>query len=372
MKSVSLLLVSICITVTSFAQVTTTNCISVKLRELAECIIAQDNFAYPLNVTKNSAGSTTHIGFRLFSEASKADYPSPVYHFIERYLLELYLMDDPTLQLRMLTEDKVKIAFPSYANGTIREQIKRLLAIDTTNLSLSMSQDDAFYNVSLSDNQRTLLAMTFPVQYELLLGGNKKEIESTLYEELLSYKESAYRTDTSLTAKQGKLLVDMGNNVFRQVGMTYMIDSMNSDSFYRRLSNGTYEPIVDSKHPEESMHNLILLPNNRDVKVEITQMLYGYKKQTFDATLSKFLSYCKEEGCTTYVGIEEITTEKITGTIILHNQAYGYCHQLYFNSPLQLISNPKREKLHLTLYAYVPTHNIQTLFFEHINSKVKH
>lgn len=371
MKRIISLLVSVWLAATAFSQVTTTNCISVKLKELAEYINAQENFSYPLNVVKNSAGKTTHIGFRLFSEAQKTNYPSPVYHFIERYLLELYLMDDPTLMLRMMTEDKVKIAFPAYSNGAIRQQIVRLLSTDTAALSLSVSQNDTNYTISLNDNQRALLTMTFPVQYELLLGGNKKEIENTLFDDLLYYKEPASVAETILPADQGKLLVKQKDGVYQRVGMTYIIDSMNSDTFYRKLSNGSFAPLLESKSPEESMHNLILLPNSQTINVEVTQMLYGYKKLSFESTLNKFLSYCTEKGCATYVGIEEITSEKITGTIILHNQAYGYCHQVYFTCPPSLIDNPKRGAIQLVLYAYVPTHNIQTLFFEHVNSKVK-
>lgn len=370
MKRIISLFVAVSFAVTLFAQLTTTNCISVKLAELAECVHAQEGFSYPLNVAKNSAGKTIHIGFRLFSEASKADYPSPVYHFIERYLLELYLIDDSTQRLRMMTEDKVKLSFPAYSNGTIREQITRLLAADTANFSLSISQNDTNYSISLNDAQRTLLAMTFPVQYELLLGGNKKEIENTLFDELLSYKEPIPVGKTTLSAEQGKLLEKVDDNIYRSAGMTYIIDSMNSDCFYRRLSNNSYEPIADSKHPEASMHNLILLLTEQNVKVEITQMLYGYKKLSFDTTLGKFISYCQEKGCATYVGIEEISTEKISGTIILHNQAYGYCHQAYFNCSLALIDNPKNETMQIVLYAYVPTHNIETLFFEHVSKKV--
>lgn len=357
------LLVLLSISVALFSQ----SYVSVKLQDIATQVNLRDDFNYPLNIIKNKAGKVSHIGFNLFAEKLKTDYPSPIYHFIERYLLELYLMEDATLMTRMLTEDKVQIQ----GQRTIREQINRLLTTNKDNLSLSISQDDKNYTVSVTENQQTLLVMTFPVQYELLLGGNKKEIEATFYEGLLYSKEYVDMTNVILPVEEGKLLVDMGDNIFRKVGMTYIIDSMNSDSFYHRLSDGTYEPVVDDKHLEASVRNLILLPGKHTINVEVTQMLYGYKKITFESTLNKFLSYCKNEGCTTYVGIEEITNENISGTIILHNHVYGYCHQAYFSVNPKIILNPKADTMKLTLYAYVPTHNIQTLFQEHINLKVK-
>lgn len=341
--------------------------VSSKLQDIATQIDSRSDFNHPLNIIKSKAGKVTHIGFSLFSEATKADYPSPVYNFVERYLLELYLMDDATLITRMLAEDKVQIQ----GKGSLREKIALLLAANKDNLSVSIAQDDKNYAISVAEGQRSMLSMTFPVQYELLLGGNKKEIESTLYEDLLFYKEPILETNTLLTAEQGKLLVDMGNNVFRQVGMTYIIDSMNSDCYYQRLANGNYEPIYDSRHPEQSIRNLVLLSNKLNINAALTQMLYGYKKTTFDVTLNKFLSYCRNKGCTTYVGIEELTDKKISGTIILHNEAYGYCHQCYFSMSPQMLSNSGEGNMLLTLYAYVPTHNIQTLFQEHLNSKVK-
>lgn len=363
MKRIVSFLVLLSVSLTLFSQ----SYVSSKLQDIATQVDSRTDFNHPLNIIKNKAGKVTHIGFSLFSEATKADYPSPVYHFVERYLLELYLLDDATLRTRMLTEDKVQIQ----GKGSINEKIALLLAADKNNLSVSIAQDDKNYAISVADGQRSLLAMTFPVQYELLLGGNKKEIESTLYEDLIHYKEPATAINTTLSAEQGKLLVDMGNNVFRQVGMTYIIDSMNSDCYYQRLANGSFEPISDSNHPEQSMHNLVLLPTKQTVNAELTQMLYGYKKITFDVTLNKFLSYCREKGCTAYVGIEELTNNKISGTIILHNEAYGYCHQCYFSVSPQMFTNLKGSAMQLTLYAYVPTHNIQTLFQEHLNSKVK-
>ena len=118
MKKTVLLLIMLSVSLALFSQ----SYVSSKLQDIAAQVDSRTDFNHPLNIIKNKSGKVTHIGFSLFTEAIKADYPSPVYHFVERYLLELYLMDDATLITRMLTEDKVQIQ----GKVSLREKIALL------------------------------------------------------------------------------------------------------------------------------------------------------------------------------------------------------------------------------------------------------
>lgn len=57
----------------------------------------------PLRIRTNDLGDISHIGYKLFNNQLMEAYgPSPVFDFMERYLLELDLpQDDKTLQQRM-------------------------------------------------------------------------------------------------------------------------------------------------------------------------------------------------------------------------------------------------------------------------------
>lgn len=41
---------------------------------------------------------------------------------------------------------------------------------------------------------------------------------------------------------------------------------------------------------------------------------------------------------------------------------------MHFNTDLRILEHPEKYKMNIQLYAYVPTHNIHSLFSEKINN----
>ena len=67
--------------------------------------------------------------------------------------------------------------------------------------------------------------------------------------------------------------------------------------------------------------------------------------------------------------IEECDSKKIRGMMILLNRSFGYNHVMHFNAGPRMLEHPEKYKIEIQLYAYVPTHNIHSLFSEINNYK---
>lgn len=125
-------------------------------------------------------GSAHAQSYRLFADDLKRDYPSVVYDFLERYLYEIDSLarkDEPILQ--RLRDDKV----------IVMEGDLSVAASLTPEMSFSMSAtDDRYYQVTWLDTLgNAVFSVAFPMQYELLLGKPKVQIEKELRDMLKPY-----------------------------------------------------------------------------------------------------------------------------------------------------------------------------------------
>lgn len=318
-----------------------------------------------LRVTQDSLGRIAHIGLELFPEDMIRDNPSPVYSFVERYLLELYLQQELPTPEQRLTEDKVSIRFAGHEKEPLRNNIAHRLPRFQENTSLLMLTDNNRYSVSIYTNQQLQLSIRFPIRYELLWGMNKIEAENGFYESLMYYQMPQDKHTLSLSKEEYSMLEANGNGIFVWPGDSYIVSSVNNDRFYRLTSQGEYVPVCDRQHMEESVRNLFLLSEMaRNVTVNVKQRLYKRRTLEFEVPLQKLLSFCHATGCQPFVGIETCTADSVTGTVILLNPSYGYCHQFYFQVCTDTTDVPDGFKIDMELYAFVPTHNIGSLFYE--------
>lgn len=317
-----------------------------------------------LVVAEDSLGRIDHIGWEIFPAHIVRENPSPVYRFVERYLLELYLCKQLPTPAQRLKEDKVTLRFPGHEQETLRRNIDQRLPHFGTRTSLLVLTDNNYYSVSVYEAGEPQFSIRFPIRYELLWGMNKKEAENSFYTNLAHYQSVPARSNEPLPPDKTEELVAEADNCFVLPGDSYIIGAMNNDCFYRRTAGGIYLPVCDTLRAEASVRNLFLLPCGEKVTASVKQRLYNRRMLEFDVPLHKLMAFCRAAGCRPYVGIETVTDEEVTGTVILMNPAYGYCHQLYFRVPTGILANLTAYKLQLELYAYVPTHNIGNLFYE--------
>lgn len=318
-----------------------------------------------LVVTQDSLRRIDHIGLALFPESIVRENPSPVYRFVERYLLELYLPQEQPTPEQRLKEDNVTLHFPSNPGGSLRDDIARHLPRLDEHTSLLVLTDNHRYSVSIYRGERALFVMRFPIRYELLWGMNKVEAENGFYEALLRYRAPRATAVPPLAAAQASALQPDGDGCLVLTGNSYVIAAVNNDRFYRLDPDGTCRPVLDRTHAEESLRNLFLMPDlAAGITASVTQRMYRRRTLQFDIPLHHLLSFCRTAGCQAYVGIETCTAERVTGTVILLNPSLGYCHQLSFETDIGILDHPRRHKMSLELYAFVPTHNIGNLFDE--------
>jgi len=71
-----------------------------------------------------------------------------------------------------------------------------------------------------------------------------------------------------------------------------------------------------------------------------------------------------------YVGIDKINTEDLTGVVIFENQDFMYNHAVYFKCPVSVIED-SRGVIDLTIYTYIPTHNIETIYDIYEEKEIK-
>ena len=317
-----------------------------------------------VSVTTDSLGRIDHIGWEIFPERIRQENPSPVYRFVERYLLELYLQRELPTPRQRLREDKVTLLFPGHEDEPLTTNIERRLPRFDAETSLLVLTDNNCYSVSVYRQGKQEFFMRFPIRYELLWGMNKKEAEGNFYPDLLLFQAPAPSPCQPLTAEEAATLKPEAEGCYQLPGDIYWIEAMNSTLTYVRTAEGEYRPVCDSRLPEASARNLFLLSCGKEVNASVKQRLYNRRTLEFETSLHRLLSFCRAEGCRPYVGIETVSQTEVTGTVVLHNPSYGYCHQLFFRLPLSLLSTPANGLLQLELYAYVPTHNIENLFFE--------
>ena len=318
-----------------------------------------------IRVAEDSLGRICHIGLELFPENIVRENPSPVYAFVERYLLELYLWQELPSPAQRLAEDKVLLRFVGHENEGIRENIARHLPRFRESTSLMVLTDNHRYSLSIYENQRLQLSMRFPIRYELLWGMNKIEAENKFYEELLRYRMEEESSIPALSEYEQSVLKMDGKGCAVLLGDSYLISSVNSNRFYRLDARGEYVAVYDRKHAAESVSNLFQLPDLvPEVTVSVKQRLYKRRTLEFEVSLQKLLAFCRKTGCQTFVGIETCREDSVTGTAILLNPSYGYFHQIYFQVGTGVLDTPERVKMKLELYAFVPTHNIENLFYE--------
>lgn len=326
-----------------------------------------------LVVTQDSLRRVDHIGLQVFPEHIVRDNPSPVYRFVERYLLELYLRREQPTPAQRLAEDKVTLRFPGHEGEDVRSCIGQWLPRFGAGTSLVVSTDNNRYTVSIYEQGRPCFGMRFPIRYELLWGMNKREAENGFYTGLMLYRPSAAPAERPAPAGADgpSGLKPLGRGIYVLPGDSYQLASVNADRYYRLAARGAYVPLMDGRHAAESARNLFLLPCAEGVVARVTQRLYNRRRLDFEVPLSRLLDYCRAQGCRAYVGIETADASQVTGTVVLLNPSYGYLHQLYFQMPAALPDDPSAHAVRLELYAYVPTHNIGLLFQEESGEEKK-
>ncbi len=315
-----------------------------------------------IQVETGFGGLVSRIHFVLFDTLVMTEYPHPVYYFAERYLLQLVLMNNQAEIVRLLGDDKVNLWLNEQPFEKSPLSIASFVSAIQPNTDFLFTSDSAGYKVGWNTRVGTLL-MTFPKQYELIIGKDKIEVEDDFQKELFLFLPE---TSLSENISPAELELVPGGGYYRRKGVQYMIPTLNTDRYYGVSADSTVSLLFDENHPELSLANLFLEGDrmDREVMMSAEHRRYGKRRDQLEIPVRQFVAFCKKEKCDPYFGVEKADKEKVAGTVIMVNSDLGYNHVLYYECDRQKFAHGDLV-LKAWLYTYVPTHNIQNLFEEY-------
>lgn len=318
-----------------------------QLESLSSSLSSKDLGNLSIVTKYDDSGKLSHIGVELFDNDLINGDNEYVYRFIERYFLELLCWNKSSLQQKL--EDDDILFFTGIPQG-ISEINKNM----DFNLTLV---NDSYYSASWTDHGRDFISFRFPVNYELILGMTQTEMEACLEGELIS--QVLYDTQPEIPEAE---MIESG--MFRSIPIShYYFKNLNDCTYYSESDSKELLPVFDVKHPEESAANMFQIAVGDDFKMDICQELYGFKSAHYEIPISQWRSFCKRNKLKTYFAIEKETDSEYLALIICESRDLAYNHLLSVSIPKSFITQ-KESRLSVKLYAYIPTHNIETLYHQ--------
>lgn len=320
-----------------------------------ELVLSRVNGKCPIVVTRNAEGSINHVGFKLFNRKIMEKHASPLYSFIERYMLELSLLDEPEIATR-LKMDRVALSSEIYPfSPSVKNGLRQVLSDNVGECSFYITNNSNRYVVSLLKKDKQLLQISLPVRYELITGFTKNEMESAFMQALQSYRGEAQRAITGVEMSSYKDSLYLTNEDI------YFTKDFISTSYYKKTDTG-YSPLLDSDYLKESVYNLFNAYPESNIMIELTQSLYGNNNRTVNIPLHQFLDFLHGQNCRIYTGIKSIDGSSVQGTVMVVNSDLGYQHLLSFTLNLQdLFSKKNQYVIKASMYCYIPIHNISSI-----------
>lgn len=305
----------------------------------------------PLHVVTNRWGEVVHVGYYLFPAGLRTLQPSPVYDFLERYLLELELPSQLPRPMR-LSLDKVEM----------KGRLAAVAAFDGTESFGLSSELMRNYSVRWTREGRELLSISFPMDCQLLTGCNAIELEKNLARDL---RRTEPLPPCAAVTPRGELTSSGEVSICH--GRTYLNEMIRSD-LYLRGNAGSYFLVEDAAKPLQTIPNLMLAgPAGRDYRMDLSLDKYGYDAEKLSVSLGQWQALCREQGCELYFGVKTLSDGVLTGTLFAVNDRMGYNHVLSVEFPVSLLRGGKGS-IRARLLAYIPLHNVSEKYFK-FNSK---
>lgn len=147
-------------------------------------------------------------------------------------------------------------------------------------------------------------------------------------------------------------------------GESYMLPSVNRNTYYRLTPDTSVEPLCDSAFPHHTVANLLMfeaLPQC-NATVSMTVLRHEYRvKDSVTVTLPCLIQYCRQEGFTPYWGAISADDTLMRGSLIFFNHSTKQVHIFRIEcDPRELSSG--HVVLHAVASLYVPTSNVKNLY----------
>ncbi len=277
--------------------------------------------------------------------------------FLNRYIHELLTWQQPDVSLsQKMRDDKFIVLQGSIENTPYFP--------DSTAFSLIRHEDKA-YEAIWRNGADTLLHVAFPIQYELLLGKPRIEIEQGL------------QTDISAAPRIGQVahipadLDSIAPRLWRSKPIRhYQIPSLNNCTYYYLDTTGTMALVCDSLYMYYTLANMFQQNLERDYAIQVSQSVYGFRRLLYTISLQQWLAYCTVNHLISYVAVEEEYIDGYLVLLVAENKDLNYNHILSVLVPRDFLSNPNA-LLQAKVSAFVPTHNVADLYEQYVEKPKK-
>ncbi len=312
----------------------------------------------PLHIKADEYGEIAHIGYKLFNDSVTILQKEniPIFDFVERYLLELDLMLDGRSPLERMKWDRVTL---------VKGTVGMLSRIDTnTPVSIEEIPRRMFRLTWLIGKEE--LTITFLSDCQLIRGADIIELENLAEKDIQKVmpltKDEIIQDWVSFQPQQSQNLyvIDGG----------YFISEMVRADVFLKTKNGALELLCDKNNPTNSVSNIMVTGMfERIIPMTMQFKKYGHVTDTLNVSLQQFITFCKNEGCKMYYGVEKMNEEEIIGSIFAFNEKLAYNHILYVKFPLGILNGEEHTCLSIT-HTYIPLHDIEEEFFNQFKHKV--
>lgn len=307
--------------------------------------------SHPLTIRVNSYGEIEHIGLRLFSDELRAFQPSPIYDFLERYLLDRLSAPAGSEQAIRMGWDRVTF---------VKGNAQTALSLDGTEAFYTKSREMKYYDVVWNRNGKDVLEMAFDMDWQLLSGCDAIELEQNYVRDLPRVVVDLTPDIVVPDSVEGKEYV--------YGGRTYIIDAVRNDLFFTRRYTGKqsqWRLLVDTKSPSHSVSNMMLSRQacgNLRLKLAIDR--YGYTTDTLTVNYAQLLQKNIDEGCEPYYGFKYKKDGNYHGTVFFVNKNGGYVTMLRVVVPEAAIYDPDHAEVRGRLWTYIPMYNVSESYFK--------
>lgn len=279
----------------------------------------------------------------IFGDSVKIQCPI-VCDFIERYVAECLSWNAKNYTLsEKMSYDKV-----SFFGGNIQS----LLSLPD-NIQYTLTRyDDRVYE-AVWTNDSIILRMTFPIQYELLLGKTRRELEYDLEQDILDVRDTA-------SYIQRQLLMYDSIVYFTVPQQNYYIPELTNTCYYMKHEGG-FCLILDTAYMEYSIRNIVLSPSELNPIINVDQRLYGNKQKKYTVTLGQWFAYCQKEHLKLYAALKNELEDAYEVVVVAENKDLAYNHLLTMKIPRNFMTD-ERTLWKTEMRVFIPTHNLKDMY----------
>ena len=288
------------------------------------------NGGQPLKIRQGRKGYVEHIGIPLFSEEYVTACPSPVFDCLEYLTL---------CQQYHLVKNTLPLADIKFFHGSWEELChigdQKTVSVETVK--------EKYYLVKWQENDRTIVELALPINYELLNCMSRKELNDDFVRKLKDSESGNAMPVDYLQAQQSQYIIP-------EITENQNIDSLGC-------------LIYDSSLPQESLANLMLASNSvaPNATMQLELVLDRDKRERLQIPLNRWNALCRSCGCKPYFGNEDNENGIIRGVQVMSNMPTGYDHILYVECAQEQLGK-KDISLKAMAYLYVPSSNVKELF----------